>query len=210
MPIRILIADDHGLLRAGIRALLNSEPNMELVGEAQNGDEALRLTTELRPDILLLDINMPGPNGIEVTRRVKSLLTTRVLILTMHEDAGLLRAAMQAGASGYIIKRAVESELLNAIHVVSEGNLYVHPVMTRALVENLNPTAKSDPVEPLTAREIDVLRLLVRGYSNRQIADELKIGVRTVDSHRANLKAKLGLESRVELVRYAMEHNLLK
>ena len=213
MPIRILIADDHGVLRAGLRALLNAEPDLEVVGEAADGHEALRLTKALHPDILLLDISMPGPGGIEVTQRVKQTLPgTRILILTVHEDEGLLREAIRAGAAGYIVKRAVESELINAIHAVWRGDLYVHPAMTRALLKDLQPPSSPErtPVEPLTPRETEVLRLIAQGYTNRQIAEKLTISVRTVETHRANITGKLGLRSRVELVRYAREHGLLE
>jgi len=194
MSIRILIADDHGLLRAGLRALLNAEPDMEVAGEVSNGHEALRLAGELRPDIVLLDLVMPGLGGIEIARQLrKSLPDTRTLILTVHEDVGLLREAIQAGAAGYLIKRAVESELINAIHAVWRGDLYVHPAMTRALVKNF-PPAPAAPASPkaLTPREIQVLRLIAQGYTNNQIAEGLSLSVRTVEIHRTNLMRKLG------------------
>ena len=213
MPIHILIADDHGVLRAGLRALLNAEPNLEVIAEASDGNDALRLASELRPDIVLLDISMPGPSGIEVTRRLKEALPElRVLILTAHEDESMLREAVQAGAAGYIIKRAVESELINAIHAVWRGDLYVHPAMTRALLRetSLFPVSAEPAVESLTPREIEVLRLIAKGYTNGQVAKELNLSVRTVESHRANLMGKLELRSRVELVRYAMEHGLFE
>lgn len=212
MSIRILVADDHGVLRAGLRALLNGEADFEVVGEAADGPTALRLTIELHPDVAILDLSMPGMDGIQVARQLKQQLpATRVLILTVHEDEGLLREAIQAGASGYIVKRAVESELINAIHAVCSGNLYVHPAMTRALLKDLSPSLVTDesPTELLTRREIEVLRLIAQGYTNRQVAEALQLGVRTVESHRANLTSKLGLSSRVELVRYAKEHGLL-
>ncbi|MFQ5595270.1 MAG: response regulator [Anaerolineae bacterium] len=210
--MRILIADDHGVLRAGLRILLNAEPDLEVVGEAADGHETLRLARKLNPDVLLLDISMPGLSGIEVTRQVKQVLPeSRVLILTVHEDDSLLREAMRAGAAGYIIKRAVESELINAIRAVWRGDLYVHPAMTRALLGDLRRTRSSeeDPVEPLTPRETEVLQLIAQGHTNRQIAETLTISVRTVETHRANLMDKLGLRSRVELVRYARERGLL-
>ena len=213
MSIRILIADDHGVLRAGLRALLSAESDLEVAGEAADGREALRLVSELDPDVVLLDVNMPGPDGIEVTRRLKAVKPeVRVLILTVHEDEGLLREAIRAGASGYILKRAVESELIYAIHAVWRGDLYVHPAMTRALLQDLHSTLVADeaPVEPLTPREMEVLRLIAEGHTNRQIAEVLSISVRTVESHRANLMGKLGLHSRVELVRYAKRHGFLE
>jgi two-component system response regulator NreC len=213
MSIHILIADDHGVLRAGLRTLLNAEPDLEVIAEASDGNDVLRLASELRPDIVLLDISMPGPGGIEVTRRLKEALPElRVLILTAHEDESMLREAVQVGAAGYIIKRAVESELINAIHSVWRGDLYVHPAMTRALLKEMSlfPVSDEPVVESLTPREIEVLRLIAKGYTNGQIAKELNLSVRTVESHRANLMGKLELRSRVELVRYAMEHGLFE
>ncbi len=211
--IRILIADDHGVLRAGLRALLDAESDLQVVGEATDGSEALRLAGELRPDIVLLDVSMPGPGGIKVTRKLgKVVPDARILILTIHEDEQLLQKAIQAGASGYITKRAIKSELINAIHAVWRGDLYIHPAMTRALLSkdtSLSPSTNDDLVEPLTSREVQVLGLIAQGHTNRQTADILSISVRTVESHRANIMDKLGVRGRVELVRYAMEHELL-
>ncbi len=212
MSIRILIADDHGVLRAGLRALLSAEPGLEIVDEAANGHEALHLANELRPNVLLLDINMPGPGGLEITRRLHKVLPeVRVLILTVHEDESLLQEAIRAGASGYIIKRAVESELIDAIRAVWRGDLYVHPSMTRALLKDLTSLSPSNdpPVELLTPREVEVLSFIAQGYTNRQTAQALNISMRTVESHRANLMDKLNLHNRVELVRYAREHGLI-
>jgi two-component system response regulator NreC len=215
MALRILIADDHGLVRAGLRSLLNSDPGLEVVGEAANGDEALRLATQLAPDLVLLDISMPGPggNGIATTRRLREAVpAARVLVLTMHEDKGLLREAIGAGAAGYILKRAVEADLLSAIDSVAHGDVYVHPSMVRALIADAAaPTdARKHDAETLSARELAILRLIVQGYTNHQMADELKLSVRTVESHRASLMAKLNVRSRVELVRYARMRGLLE
>jgi DNA-binding NarL/FixJ family response regulator len=212
MAIRILIADDHGLLRAGLRTLLNAASDLTVVGEVADGEEAVRLSLTLRPDVVLMDISMPGIGGIEATRRlVAQRPGVRVLILTVHEDRSLLREALQVGAAGYILKRAVESELITAIQAVTRGDLYVHPAMTRALLENTIPPKKVlVEVERLTQREIEVLRLIVQGHTNRQIADVLSLSVRTIESHRANLMDKLNLRSRVELVRYAAQHGLLE
>ena len=212
MSIRILIADDHGVLRAGLRALLGSESDLEIVGEAADGEETLRLADAEAPEVILLDVSMPGMTGIEVTRHLKDLLPdVRVLILTVHEDESLLQEAMQAGAAGYIVKRAVESELIDAIRAVSRGDLYVHPAMTRALLKDMSPAPVfgSAPIEKPTPREIDVLRFIAQGYTNRQTAEALHISVRTVESHRGNLMGKLGLKSRVELVRYAKENGFI-
>jgi two-component system response regulator NreC len=213
MPIRILIADDHGVIRAGLRALLDGVPEMAVIGEASDGSEALAKTMELKPDILLMDLSMPHMGGIEATRHLtQSESATRVLILTVHEDESLLKEVIRAGAAGYIVKRAAQEDLLHAIRVVSRGDLYVHPSMTRALFTEPAPNAaqKTSEVEPLTTREIEVLQLLAKGNTNRQIAEQLRLSQRTVEGHRANLSGKLGLHSRVELVEYAEKHGLLK
>lgn len=211
MATRILIADDHPLLRSGLRVLLAADPGVEVVGEAETGEETLRLAEELRPDVVLLDISMPGESGIETVRRLKAELPAlKVLFLTMHEEEGMLLEALNAGGDGYLIKRADEAEILQAIRAVQRGDVYVHPAMTRALLSQAETIDRpQEPVEPLTRREIDVLRLLARGNTNRQIAELLALSVRTVESHRANLMGKLGLSSRVELVTYAEEHGLL-
>jgi DNA-binding NarL/FixJ family response regulator len=212
MSIRILIADDQGLLRAGLRALLSLEDEIEVVGEADSGQEALKLAGELRPELVLLDLNMPDLDGIEVTRRLKAVRPEiRVLIITVHEDDSLLQEAIRAGAAGYIVKRAVESELIDAIRAIRRGDIYIHPTMTRALLRDISPRTetKEPPAETLTPRELEVLRLIAKGCTNRQMADLLSISVRTVEGHRANLMSKLNLQGRVELVRYARENNLI-
>jgi len=212
MP-RVLITDDHAIVRTGLRTLLTADPSMELVGEASGGHEAIQLVEQTQPDVLLLDLSMPDLDGIEVTRAVKSSFPeVRVLVLTIHEDQGLMREAIRAGASGYILKRAAESELISAIHVLMRGDMYVDPAMMRDLLsEAVPPSGRADAVaEQLTPRELEVLKYIVQGYTNRQIGEELNISVRTVEGHRANLSAKLGLHSRVDLVRYAREHGLIE
>jgi two-component system, NarL family, response regulator NreC len=214
MPIRILIADDHSFIRAGLRTILQSQPDAQVVGEAADALEAIRLAAELTPDVLLTDISMPGltGGGIEVTRRLRALAPDiAVLILTVHEDETLLREAIQAGASGYVVKRAAEAELISAIQAVARGDMYIHPAMTRMLLTGLATpkAARSDVAEPLTQREIDVLRLLAKGYTNRQIAETLSVSVRTIEGHRANLMDKLNAHSRVELTGIAEEMGLL-
>jgi DNA-binding NarL/FixJ family response regulator len=212
VPIRILIADDHALVRSGLRALLRAEPDLEVVGEAGDGAETVRLAAELSPDLVLLDVSMPGESGIATARRLKEAHPElAVVFLTMHEDEGLLQEALDAGAAGYVIKRAEAPELFQAIHAASRGDVYVHPAMTRALLHQ--PVSaqrrRGSPEPELTPRELDVLRLLVRGNTNRQVADQLGLSTRTVETHRANLQGKLGLASRVELLEYAEEHDLL-
>jgi len=212
VPIRILIADDHPVVRSGIRAVLGADPGLEVVGEAGDGTETLRLAETLDPDLVLIDITMPPEDGIRTARRLKEEHPgITVLFLTMHEDESLLREALRVGAAGYVIKRAEGSELIQAIHAASRGDIYVHPAMTRALLEQPVTTEhrRGAPAFELTPRELDVLRLLARGNTNRQIAELLGLSVRTVENHRANLMGKLGLQSRVELVSYAEEHDLL-
>jgi DNA-binding NarL/FixJ family response regulator len=211
MTMHILIADDHGVLRAGLAALLNYETGFEVIAEAENSEDALRLAAERHPDLVLMDLNMPEMGGIEATRRIRNTLPdVRVLILTLYEDVDLVREAIQAGADGYILKRAVKTELINAIHSVMRGDLYVHPSMMRALFsEPETGTKPSTPLpEPLTTREVDVLRLIARGHTNSQIAEILSLSVRTVEYHRANLTGKLNLHSRVDLIRYAAENGI--
>jgi two-component system response regulator NreC len=207
-----MIVDDHRILRAGLKTLLSSDPNLIVVAEASDGTEAIQLLQEVRPDILLMDIGMPGMDALEATRQIAQIATdTRILILTMHEDSALLQAYLQAGASGYIIKRAAESELVDAIYAVWRGMIYVHPSLMRALVAPILKTNFPTPtsIEPLTSREIEVLRLVASGHTNRQIASTLNISTRTVETHRANLMEKLDLHSRIELARYAEEHRLI-
>ena len=210
MAVRIVVADDHGVIRAGLAALLAAEPGFEVVGEASAGDAAVRVAIERRPDVVLLDISMPGLDGLEATKLIKEKLPkTRVLILSMHEDSALVRKAILAGVSGYVVKRAMDAELVTAIHAVMRDELYVHSALTRALFSG----SPSSPPEPstaaLTRRECGVVRLLAQGYTNRQIGEELGLSVRTAESHRAHIMDKLGLRSRVELVRWAVREHLV-
>lgn len=221
--IRILLADDHTVLRAGLKALLGAQPDMEVVGEAADGLQALAQTETLRPDIVLADIGMPGLDGLELTRRLQqSVPEARVVILTVHEDQSFLRQALRAGAIGYLVKHAAEAELIAGIHAVARGEAFLQPSMTRGLIEDyVRQTAQAQPREAespaprdefdgLTPREVEVLRHIALGYSNAQIAGELVISIKTVESHRARIVEKLGRRSRVELVRYAMEKGLLE
>jgi two-component system response regulator NreC len=213
MSIRILIVDDHRILRAGLKTLLSPEPNIEVVGEGTSADQAVQFVQELRPDIVLMDIGMPGLNPLEAVRQITSTHPdTRVLMLTMHEDSALVQEYMRAGASGYIIKRAAESELIDAIFAVWRGIFYIHPSLMQSLIAPQSTTVspvKKD-VEPLTPREVEVLCMIARGHTNRQIASEMTLSVRTVETHRSNIMEKLDLRSRVDLVRYAVERGLVK
>lgn len=212
MSIQLLIADDHSLLRAGLRSLLSNEADIEIIAEAADGKETLRHCFELSPDVVLLDINMPEPDGLEVIKKIRETgLKIRVLVLTAYEDESLLREAIRSGASGYIIKRAVETELIDAIHAVQRGELYVHPAVTHALLGDLASPLVPEEIaaEQLTPRETEVLCLISEGYTNRQIADSLNLSIRTVEGHRANMMGKLNVRSRLELVRYARKHGLV-
>ena len=213
MTLRIVIADDHGVLRAGLRAVLGQRADLEVVGEAGGGEEALRLVETLEPDLLLADVSMPPPDGIQIARKLSERgATTRVLILTVHEDSEILREALRAGASGYVVKRALASELLNAIDAAARGDIYVHPSVTHALLQNGTKEAEEPPrgaYESLTPRETQVLGLIARGYTNSQIAGELGLSIRTVEGYRSNLMGKLGLRTRAELVEWAIAKGLL-
>ena len=210
MAHRILIVDDHGVLRAGLAALLSAEPGLQVVGEAESAEQALSLVAALKPDVILMDISLQGKDGIETTRIIKaSYPETKVLILTVHEDKGLLRAALDAGASGYILKQAVKNELMIAIQAVMQNHIYIHPAMTRALLPDpVQNEGDETGKEALTQREVEVLKLIVQGYTNSQTAKLLNLSVRTVEYHRGNIMSKLGLDSRVELMRYAEKHHL--
>jgi two-component system response regulator NreC len=212
MAIKVLIADDHAIVRAGLRTLITSESDLLLLGEATGGIEAIDKVHQLSPDVLVLDVSMPDIDGIEVIRVLKNEDSKcAILVLTVHEDEALLREAIKLGAAGYIIKHAAESELIAAIHAVFRGDLYVHPRMIRSLLQpgHVLPQREKTDVESLTTREEEVLKLIVQGYTNKQVADELSISIRTVEGHRANLTEKLGIRSRVDLLRYARDHQII-
>ena len=213
--IRVLLADDHAVLRAGLRALLNGQPDIEVVSEAGDGREAVRLAKALAPDIVLMDISMPGLDGLAVTREVRQRCpAARVVVLTMHEEEGFLRQVLAAGGAGYVLKKAAEETLLAAIRAVYRGEAFVDPAMTRTMIEGYLGGEAPAPNTPngveLSPRETEVITLIAQGYTNQQIAARLVISVKTVETHKANIMQKLGAKSRVELVRYALETGLLK
>jgi two-component system response regulator NreC len=210
MP-RVLIADDHSIVLRGLRAIISAEPSLELVGETTSGRETIGRVLADRPDELILDLSMPDLDGIAVIESVKPRLPQmKILILTVHEDQGLLRAALQAGASGYVLKRAAESELVAAIRSVLRDEVYVDPSMVPTLRREPEPGDRREApvVEVLTEREDEVLKYIADGYTNRQIGDLLRISVRTVETHRASISSKFGLRGRADLVRYARRRNL--
>jgi two-component system response regulator NreC len=211
--IRVLIADDHTIVRSGVRLLLEAEPDIEVVGEALNGDEALTCTETLRPNVVLMDIAMPGMDGLEATRRIKARWpTVNVLVLTMHRTSAYFFEMLKAGASGYVLKSAETGELINAVRVVAQGEVYLYPTLAQQLVQNY--LAREDGVvtsEPsLSPRETEILQLLAEGYSNTEIATKLVLSPSTVHTHRGNLMNKLGLSHRRELIQYARERGLLR
>lgn len=211
-PVRVLIADDHTIFRSGLHLLLSSEPDLQVVGEAIDGHAAVEMAQQLGPDIILMDIGMPGLSGIEATRRIKaSLPDTAILVLTMHRSDEYFFEMLEAGASGYILKGAATGDLISAVRTVARGEIYLYPSMARSLVqEYLTRSGIPAPDLPqLTRREREVLQLIADGYSNQEIAERLVISPSTVHSHRTNLMDKLQLSSRRELVAYARRRGLL-
>ena len=211
--IRLLLVDDHDIVRAGLRMLFLAEPDMAIVGEVGSGAAALQAVQELHPDVVLMDVAMPGMSGIEATRRIKELHPdTAVLALTMYEDEQYFFQMLDAGASGYVPKRAAADELVSAIRVVSQGNVFLYPSVARLLVSDFLKRAEAEQPESeelLTPREREVLTFIAEGRTNRQIAEALVISVKTVDRHRENIMRKLNLHNRVELVKYAIEKGLI-
>lgn len=212
--------DDHTILREGIRSLLESHEDMEVVGEAQDGDEAVRQVEALSPEVVLMDIGMPGMNGIEATREIKERFPeVKVLILSMHDNEEYIYPIFEAGASGYVLKRMATTELISAIKAVCEGHTILHPavartVMTKRADDGLRDEREAERAEPadfdgLTEREIEILELIARGLTNREIADRLFISIKTVQAHRANIMEKLDLHDRVELTKYALRKGLI-
>jgi two-component system response regulator NreC len=212
--IKLVLADDHAVVRSGLRMLLQAQPDMEIVGEAESGAQAVALVRQLKPDVILMDIQMPGMNGIEATRQIKEAFgDTAVLALTMHEDDQYFFEMLQAGASGYLPKRAAPDELVRALRTVSRGEVFLYPSLATRLVQSyLGGEGGGDAValvSDLTPREQQVLVLIAEGLTNPEIADKLVISVKTVDRHRENIMRKLNLHSRIELVKFALRHGLI-
>ena len=213
--IRILLADDHTILRAGLRMMLNAQPDMEVIGEAQDGKQAINATMHLQPDIVLMDITMPDMGGIEATRQIKRIAPeVKVLVLTMHENDEYVFQALRAGASGYILKEAADTELITALHVLRSGQFYLSPSAQSVIVgdylQRVHTGEEKDSYNNLTEREKEILKLVAEGYTNNQIAERLVISPKTVDTHRTHVMDKLNLHSRAELVKYAMRRGLLE
>jgi len=209
-PIRVLIADDHAVLRSGLRMLLEAQPDVEIAGEAGDGTQVVQQARELQPDVVLMDLTMPGPHSGEVIQQVvRAAPKTRVLILTMHDDPAYLASALAAGAAGYVVKKVADSELLIAIRAVHAGRTFVD--LTQTLTPPPGPRKSRRGKQPteLSRREREVLRLLAQGHSNKQVADQIRVSVKTVETYRTRLREKLGLKERAELYRFAVESGLL-
>ncbi|MFN8422712.1 MAG: response regulator transcription factor [Anaerolineae bacterium] len=210
--LRILVADDHALLRAGLRLLIDSQPDMETVAEASSGAQALVKTEATRPDVALLDVTMPQ-GGLTILRELRARAPqTQVVVLTMHAEEEYLREALRLGASGYVVKSAPSDELLTAIRAVARGEVYIDPSLTRSLLDEILPPRAAvtrDPWDDLSAREQQVISRVAQGHTNREIAEQLALNVKTVETYRARAMDKLGLTSRSQLVGYAAHRGLL-
>ncbi len=213
--MRILLADDHGIVRRGLKSLLESQPGLEVIGEAADGLEALRLCGALSPDLLIIDISMPKMNGIEVASRAQKLERPPVvIILSMHADESYIMRALGAGARGYLVKDATDEDLLPAVKAVAGGKPFFSPTVTAVLMEDyvrqLRARGLSDSYELLTDREREVLQLLAEGRSNKEVAALLDVGLSTVETHRANLMQKLNLHNTAEIVLYAVRKGIIR
>ncbi|HQU83445.1 MAG TPA: response regulator transcription factor [Pyrinomonadaceae bacterium] len=211
--VHILLADDHALVRQGLRALLEAEPNFRVVGEAGDGLEALNLTKKLKPNVVVLDVMMPHLNGLETARQMsKQFPTTKIIILSMYDDEGFVLEALGNGASGYVLKDSNSTDLIAAVHEVIAGRRYLSPPLSDRAISAYQQFAKSgtfDKYEILTTREREVLQLTVEGSTHSEIANKLGISVRTAETHRANLMNKLNLHSKADLIRYAIKRGII-
>jgi two-component system, NarL family, response regulator NreC len=212
--LRIILAEDHETIRDGLKLLVNSRSDMEVVGEADNGRTALQLAEELSPDVVVMDISMPELNGLQATKKLKDKSPqVKVLILTRHGEPGYLQELLQAGASGYVLKQSKSEELIRAILAVAAGQTYLDPAITEKAVTQLRESgqvARGVPNANLTAREADVLRLIALGYVNKEVAARLNLSIKTVEAHKSNAMNKMGMKSRVDIVRYAILQDWLQ
>jgi DNA-binding NarL/FixJ family response regulator len=209
MPqIRVIVADDHPLVLAGLRALLNGDPLMQVIGEAVDGQVALRLAIELKPDVMVLDLSMPGMNGVRVAQALRvQLPSCQILVVSVHEDRAYLRRLLEIGVSGYVLKRSAPDELIAAIRAVAAGRVYLDPAIAGMIVgRRSQPGAvrKIDCSTELSTRETEVLRLAAAGYTNKEVSSRLRVGVKTIETYKARAMEKLGFATRAELVRYAI------
>ena len=208
--ITVVLVDDHAVVRSGLRLLLDKHEDIEVVGEAGNAKDALFRARALKPDVILLDVVMPGESGIEaLPKLLKESPNTKVLVLSMQDDPSYVREAFAVGASGYVLKEAADEEVVSAVREIANGGRYVHPTLGARMVAAEAEERAAADADPLSERERQVLRLLALGHTNQEIAEQLYISVRTAESHRAHIMQKLGLSTRAELVRYALLHGLL-
>ena len=208
--IKVVVVDDHAVVRSGLRLLLDAHEDIEVVGEAGNAKDAIFRARALKPDVILLDVVMPGASGIDVLPELlRESPQTKVLVLSMQDDPSYVREAFGAGASGYVLKEAADEEVVSAVREIANGGRYVHPSLGARMVAAEAEERAAVEADPLSEREREVLRLLALGHTNQEIAQELYISVRTAESHRAHIMQKLRLSTRAELVRYALSHGLL-
>jgi two-component system, NarL family, response regulator NreC len=207
--IRVLLADDHAVVRHGFARIVQSEPDLEVAGEASNGREALDMARELKPDVVVMDVSMPELNGIEATRRLlKEIPRTRVLALSMHKDGVFVREMLRAGASGYLPKDSIDRELIAAVRALAAGEGYLSPSVSESVLSDYRRHV-TDPLDLLSSREREILQMLAEGRTNKEVAESLKISVFTVDAHRGRIMEKLNLHSIGEMVRFAMRNGLI-
>lgn len=213
MTIEVLIADDHTIVRSGLTMLVNNQEDMKVVGTASNGKEAVDLALSLQPHVVVMDLNMPGEGGMSATRRLKQAAPNiEILILSMHDDNQYVLRALQAGASGYLLKSAGDLELIHAIRAAYRGEAYLFPAATKSIISNYLELASSDEVDKinlLSPREQEVLSFLAKGYTNKEISEMLHVSIKTIEAHRAKIMEKLNLRTRSELVKYAFKQGLL-
>jgi two-component system response regulator NreC len=206
--VTIVLADDHAVVRSGLRMLLEAEPGHEVVAEAATAEDALRYARAHRPSVLVIDLNMPGRPSLEVIPEIREAVpATAIVVLTMQDDPAFARQALRAGALGYVLKEAADEELLQAVRLAAEGDSYLNPRLGARLAAE--PPTPAGPPDDLTEREIEVLRLIAIGHTNTEIADRLYLSVRTIESHRAHIQQKIRRTSRAELVQYALEHGFV-
>ncbi|HWB95386.1 MAG TPA: response regulator transcription factor [Bryobacteraceae bacterium] len=207
--IRILLVDDHAVVRQGFKLILSQQPDMEVIGEASQGREAVAAAIALRPDLVIMDIAMPEVNGVEATRQImEQCPDSKILILSMHKDVVYVRETLRAGAKGYLLKESIDHDLLRAVRAVAEGHSFLSPEVSRTVLDEYQQT--EDPFDLLTARERQVLQMLAEGKVAKEIATELDVSVYTVDAHRGRIMKKLGLRSSTDLVRFAMRKGLIE
>ncbi len=208
--IRVLLVDDHAIMRDGISALLDLQDDIEIVGEASEGQEAIKKTQELKPDVIIMDITMPEMDGLEATRRIKKKNPgAKILVLTQHDDREYILATIKSGSDGYLPKRALGSELVAAIHAVHQGNSFLYPTAAGPLLEDYRRQTEKEPYDSLTEREREVFRLIAEGHTSREISATLFISMKTVFNHRAKIMEKLNIHNKSELIKYAIRKGLI-